>query len=74
MGKQDPTAGRNWYVLHTYAGYEDSVEKSLRQRILVDPLIHDARRHDFDTVGVYEHDFDRSGPCIYSSANHFSLL
>ena len=33
MGKQDPSAGRNWYVLHTYAGYEDSVEKALRQRI-----------------------------------------
>jgi transcriptional antiterminator NusG len=23
----------NWYVIHTYAGYEDSVAKSLRQRI-----------------------------------------
>lgn len=33
MAKQDPTAGRNWYVLHTYSGYEDSVKKALEQRI-----------------------------------------
>ena len=33
MGKQDPRAGRNWYVLHTYAGYEDSVKQALDQRI-----------------------------------------
>jgi len=33
MSKQDPTAGRNFYVLHTYSGYEDAVEKALRQRI-----------------------------------------
>ncbi len=33
MGKQDPRAGRNWYVVHTYAGYEDSVKQSLEQRI-----------------------------------------
>lgn len=33
MGKQDPSAGRNWYVVHTYAGYEDSVKQSLEQRI-----------------------------------------
>lgn len=33
MVKQDPRAGRNWYVVHTYAGYEDAVEKALRQRI-----------------------------------------
>jgi transcriptional antiterminator NusG len=32
MGKQDPRAGRNWYVLHTYSGYEDSVKQSLEQR------------------------------------------
>ncbi len=32
MGKQDPSAGRNWYVIHTYSGYEDSVKKSLEQR------------------------------------------
>ncbi|MDZ4217199.1 MAG: transcription termination/antitermination protein NusG, partial [Candidatus Gracilibacteria bacterium] len=23
----------NWYVIHTYSGYEDAVEKALRQRI-----------------------------------------
>jgi len=33
MGKQDPSAGRNWYVVHTYSGYEDSVCKSIEQRI-----------------------------------------
>jgi transcriptional antiterminator NusG len=32
MGKQDPSAGRNWYVVHTYSGYEDSVKKSIEQR------------------------------------------
>ncbi len=32
MAKQDPSAGRNWYVIHTYSGYEDSVKKSLEQR------------------------------------------
>ncbi|MDH3324570.1 MAG: transcription termination/antitermination protein NusG [Candidatus Peregrinibacteria bacterium] len=33
MAKQDPTIGRNWYVIHTYAGYEDAVKKALEQRI-----------------------------------------
>lgn len=33
MAKQDPSAGRNWYVIHTYSGYEDSVKKSIEQRI-----------------------------------------
>jgi transcriptional antiterminator NusG len=32
MAKQDPSAGRNWYVVHTYSGYEDSVKKSIEQR------------------------------------------
>ena len=32
MAKQDPRAGRNWYVLHTYSGYEDSVKQALEQR------------------------------------------
>jgi len=31
--RQDPKQGRNWYVLHTYSGYEDAVERDLRQRI-----------------------------------------
>ena len=30
-GKQD--GARNWYVIHTYAGYEDQVSQNLRQRI-----------------------------------------
>lgn len=25
--------GKNWYVLHTYAGYEEAVARNLRQRI-----------------------------------------
>jgi transcriptional antiterminator NusG len=33
MGKQDPNAGRNWYVVHTYAGYEDAVAAALKQRV-----------------------------------------
>ncbi len=33
MVKQDPSLGRNWYVIHTYAGYEDAVKKALEQRI-----------------------------------------
>lgn len=33
MARQDPRHGRNWYVIHTYSGYEDAVEKDLRQRI-----------------------------------------
>lgn len=33
MAKQDPNAGRNWYVVHTYSGYEDSVKQALEQRI-----------------------------------------
>jgi transcriptional antiterminator NusG len=32
MGKQDPNAGRNWYVVHTYSGYEDSVREAILQR------------------------------------------
>ena len=33
MSKQKIQQGRNWYVLHTYSGYEDAVAKNLRQRI-----------------------------------------
>lgn len=33
IGKQLKGTGRNWYVIHTYSGYEDAVEKALRQRI-----------------------------------------
>ena len=33
MGKQDKSAGRNWYVIHTYAGYEDNVKMSIEHRI-----------------------------------------
>jgi len=32
MVKQDPSAGRNWYVIHTYSGYEDSVAAAIKQR------------------------------------------
>lgn len=32
-GKQAQNTGRNWYVIHTYSGYEDAVEKAIRQRI-----------------------------------------
>ncbi len=33
MPKQKIIQKRNWYVLHTYSGYEESVAKNLRQRI-----------------------------------------
>ena len=32
MPKQQISQERNWYVLHTYSGYEDAVAKSLKQR------------------------------------------
>ena len=32
MAKQI-TEGRNWYVIHTYAGYENAVMRNLKQRI-----------------------------------------
>ncbi len=31
--KQDASAGRNWYAIHTYAGYENAVVRNLKQRI-----------------------------------------
>ena len=31
--KQDSSAGRNWYAIHTYAGYENAVVRNLMQRI-----------------------------------------
>ncbi len=33
MPKQKIQQGKNWYVLHTYSGYEDAVAKNLKQRI-----------------------------------------
>lgn len=33
MSKQKINQKRNWYVLHTYSGYEDSVAENLKQRI-----------------------------------------
>ena len=33
MAKQQVTGEKNWYVLHTYSGYEDSVAWNLKQRI-----------------------------------------
>ncbi len=33
MPKQIIERGRRWYAIHTYSGYEDAVEKNLRQRI-----------------------------------------
>ena len=31
--KQDASAGRNWYAIHTYAGYENAVVRNLKQRV-----------------------------------------
>ncbi len=33
MFKQDSSLGKQWYVIHTYSGYEDAVRKALEQRI-----------------------------------------
>jgi transcription termination/antitermination protein NusG len=33
MSKQKINEGRNWYVIHTYAGYENAVARNLRQRV-----------------------------------------
>lgn len=33
MPHQQIQQPRNWYVIHTYSGYEDAVAKSLKQRI-----------------------------------------
>jgi transcriptional antiterminator NusG len=33
MSKQQPERDRNWYAIHTYAGYENAVAKNLQQRI-----------------------------------------
>lgn len=33
MTKQKVQAGRNWYAIHTYAGYEAAVVRNLKQRI-----------------------------------------
>ena len=33
MPKQQLPQQKNWYVIHTYSGYEDAVAKSLKQRV-----------------------------------------
>lgn len=33
MTKQHVTGERNWYAIHTYAGYENAVARNLKQRI-----------------------------------------
>lgn len=33
MPKQVANLGKNWYVIHTYSGYEDNVARNLLQRI-----------------------------------------
>lgn len=33
MPKQQIEQQRNWYVIHTYSGYEDAVAKALKQRV-----------------------------------------
>lgn len=33
MSKQSSEKGRNWYAIHTYAGYENAVERNLKQRV-----------------------------------------
>ena len=33
MAKQQGTGERNWYAIHTYSGYENAVQRNLKQRI-----------------------------------------
>jgi len=33
MPKQQVVGEKNWYVIHTYSGYEDAVARNLKQRI-----------------------------------------
>ena len=33
MAKQTGEFGRNWYAVHTYSGYEEAVERNLKQRV-----------------------------------------
>lgn len=33
MSKQETTGERNWYAVHTYAGYENAVMRNLKQRV-----------------------------------------
>ena len=33
MPKQTASAGRRWYAIHTYSGYEENVQHNLKQRI-----------------------------------------
>ncbi|MEK7081417.1 MAG: transcription termination/antitermination protein NusG [Patescibacteria group bacterium] len=33
MSKQEIQTGRNWYAIHTYVGYENAVQRNLKQRI-----------------------------------------
>ena len=33
MSRQAEGTGRNWYVIHTYSGYEDAVREALLQRM-----------------------------------------
>ncbi len=33
MAKQESTGERHWYAIHTYSGYENAVERNLKQRI-----------------------------------------
>lgn len=33
MAKQEVTGQRNWYAVHTYSGYENAVQRNLKQRV-----------------------------------------
>jgi hypothetical protein len=40
MAKQNIQEGRNWYAIHTYAGYENAVARNLKQRMIVGDLTY----------------------------------
>jgi transcriptional antiterminator NusG len=46
MSKQQLQEGRNWYAIHTYAGYENAVMRNLKQRI----ESYDVKDQIFDVI------------------------
>ena len=61
MSKQETQGARNWYAIHTYAGYENVVLRNLRQRI--------------DSLGMNDKIFNVIGPVekkikIFCSLTH----
>ena len=48
MARQDTGGSRNWYAIHTYAGYENAVVRNIKQRV--------------ESLGMGTHIFDAVAP------------